>query len=370
MLLDLETKVQDGGEGVGELHDADGGDEGGDVGELRNRRGNDEGCGVVEGNEEDPQGLALLGSEVGAAEHVLNDVLVDDLDTNVAIENSCNKRRDQVEGVGRGLPSVGTDALVGRIVGELTLSRVDYQAEDQVADIDEHLSHKLSLDEVQGSLHLSHELAVKHSTTVSIHDLHSRTKLAVEGGAAGDPDGVLDGSWWVRWLDGEVWSAVAGNSHGEDDDQKIEPDGEVGEISELLQGSDLTNDHGGKRPDETADGEAELELGHLRQSLAVTNDNDADVEQELDALEQIHAVASPGTVDSETEVAEGLHGVSVGIELQEHSPDLPAGKEGHDTHAGVDEDTADITKLGDGVGSVTWTEDISGDQVDTARVSC
>jgi len=52
--LDLEADLQEGWEGVGEVANAKGADEGGDVAELGDGAGHDEGEGPVDGNHGDP----------------------------------------------------------------------------------------------------------------------------------------------------------------------------------------------------------------------------------------------------------------------------------------------------------------------------
>ena len=68
----------------------------------------------------------------------------------------------------------------------------------------------------------------------------------------------------------------------------------------------------------------------------------------------------------EAQVAKGSHGVSVRVELQEHSPNLPSSKEGHDSHEKVHEDTASVSELGDSPWSISRTKDIGSNQVHTS----
>lgn len=52
--LDIETDLQEGWEGVSEVADAEGANEGGDVAELGDGAGHDEGEGPVDGDHGDP----------------------------------------------------------------------------------------------------------------------------------------------------------------------------------------------------------------------------------------------------------------------------------------------------------------------------
>ena len=78
VLLDVEGEVQEGGEGVGELDDADGGDDGGEAGEVGDGGADYEGDGPVDGNDGDPEKLAILLGEGWGAEEFDGDVVVDD----------------------------------------------------------------------------------------------------------------------------------------------------------------------------------------------------------------------------------------------------------------------------------------------------
>jgi hypothetical protein len=139
ILLDLDTHVQDGGEGIGKLHDAHGRDHARDVGELRNGRRNDESSRPVNWNHDTPKDLAPLLGERRAIEEILNKVLVDDFDADVPIKASSNDTGDEIESVSSGLPVVGRESLIGWVEGELSLLGVDNESKDQVAKVDENL---------------------------------------------------------------------------------------------------------------------------------------------------------------------------------------------------------------------------------------
>jgi len=139
IFLNLNTHVQNGGEGVGKLHDAHGRDHARNIGELRNGRRNDESGRPVDWNHDTPKDLAPLLGERRTIEEILNEILVDDFDTNVPIKASSNDTRDEIESVGSGLPVVRRESLIGWVEGKLSLLGVDDESKDQVAEVDENL---------------------------------------------------------------------------------------------------------------------------------------------------------------------------------------------------------------------------------------
>ena len=62
-LLDLEAELQQRGEGVGEVADAEGADQTAEVSEVGNGTSYHEGEGPVDGHHENPDGFAPLGGE-------------------------------------------------------------------------------------------------------------------------------------------------------------------------------------------------------------------------------------------------------------------------------------------------------------------
>jgi len=96
-----------------------------------------------------------------------------------------------------------------------------------------------------------------------------------------------------------VGKAVAGNGHCKDNDENVQPDCEVRKVTEFLQSTDLTRYHSSKWEDKDTDGVTQLILGNLGQGLAVTDNDNTDVEEKLDTLENIHAMTCPSAVDSE-----------------------------------------------------------------------
>ena len=109
----------------------------------------------------------------------------------------------------------------------------------------------------------------------------------------------------------DVGRRVSYYTHGEEDDEEIHPDGRIGQPSEILQGSDLSQDHTGEGPDDAEHDEASVEIGDLGQTLAVGDDDNSDVEEQLDGLEDIDAVAAYCSIDTECNISIGLERVLV-----------------------------------------------------------
>ena len=78
VLLDVEGEVQEWGEGVGELQDAGGGDDGREAGEGGDGGTDDEGDGPVDGDEDHPEEFAVLVSEGRGIEEFDAYVVVED----------------------------------------------------------------------------------------------------------------------------------------------------------------------------------------------------------------------------------------------------------------------------------------------------
>ena len=78
VFLDVEGEVQEGREGVGELQDAGGGDDGREAGESGDGGADDEGDGPVDGDEGDPEEFAVFVGEERCVEEFDADVVVED----------------------------------------------------------------------------------------------------------------------------------------------------------------------------------------------------------------------------------------------------------------------------------------------------
>ena len=76
--LNVEGNVQERGEAVGELDDADGGDDGDEAGEVGDGGADDEGNGPVDGDESYPEEFAVFVGEGRGAEEFDGDVVVED----------------------------------------------------------------------------------------------------------------------------------------------------------------------------------------------------------------------------------------------------------------------------------------------------
>ena len=100
VLLDVEGNVQEGGEGVCELDDADRGHDGGEAGEVGDGSPEDEGDGPVDGDEGDPEEFAVFLGEGWGAEEFDADVVVEDCGGGLSVSESFGS----VVADGKGLP--------------------------------------------------------------------------------------------------------------------------------------------------------------------------------------------------------------------------------------------------------------------------
>lgn len=107
MLSDFKAEHEKGREGVGKLQDADGCDQGRQVRKLRDRGGDDEGDDPIYGNDADPQEFASLLGQRWKMEDIREEVVVKDLDTDVAVKSRGDQGGDESDDVGRRLPVVG-----------------------------------------------------------------------------------------------------------------------------------------------------------------------------------------------------------------------------------------------------------------------
>lgn len=81
----------------------------------------------------------LLGHERGTLEGVLDNVDVQDLQTDVTVQSGRDRAGDEREHIADRLPGVLRNTLVGQRERELALHRVDVDTVDEVADDDETL---------------------------------------------------------------------------------------------------------------------------------------------------------------------------------------------------------------------------------------
>lgn len=61
--LDVESELEESGEGIGEVTDAEGSDKGGNVSEMGDGGGNQISGGPVDGDDSDPENLSTLGGQ-------------------------------------------------------------------------------------------------------------------------------------------------------------------------------------------------------------------------------------------------------------------------------------------------------------------
>ena len=100
-------------------------------------------------------------------------------------------------------------------------------------------------------------------------------------------------------------------THREEDDEEVKPDCKIGKPAELLESSNLAKEEAGKGPNETADGVTELKLRGFRESFAIGDDDDGNVANQLDGLQNIHAIACPISVEAKCNVTIGSKWVFV-----------------------------------------------------------
>ena len=100
--------------------------------------------------ESDPDDLAHSLVEGWGAEDVATNGSVDDLDTDVAVEQRSDQSGDEVDGVAECLPCVGRvrNTLISRVEGVLSLGRVDNHAHSDVDAVNEDLGANETLPEV------------------------------------------------------------------------------------------------------------------------------------------------------------------------------------------------------------------------------
>ena len=272
VLPDFETEHEEGREGVGELQDAGGGDEGGQVGELGDGGGDDEGDDPVDGHDADPEEFAALLGQGGEVEDVGEEVVVQDFDADIPVQRGRDQGGDEGDDVAGCLPVVRRQALVDRVDGELALVGVDEEAEHEVEEEDEGLGAYHALPEVPGALHFRHEFAEEHRTAVGVYGLHQSHHLTLE----------FHSGWWTAGRDDRAFVnlvagfgrvpvrfAVGSDTHGDEDYEQVHPDRRIGDPAEFLERPDLSEDRSGDGEYDATYNEAEAAGGDLRQTLCV-----------------------------------------------------------------------------------------------------
>lgn len=112
----------------------------------------------VEDDETSPDVASLLGVHLRCTEVCLEDIEVDDLDADVAVEHRCDLRGDDSKDVCGDLELLVEDGQSWNDVAVLSLGMVDDAAINEVNDEDERLGGDRGLPEGQRLLHLGHKL--------------------------------------------------------------------------------------------------------------------------------------------------------------------------------------------------------------------
>jgi hypothetical protein len=261
--------------------------------------------------------------------------VVRDLDADVPVQAGGDDAGDEREHVPDRLPRVLADAEVGERERVLALVRVDEEAIEEVGAEDERLPAHHPLPEVPRAPHLREDLGEDHRAAVGEDHVHDpvhlvRERAADEGRgrdrAARDVTAVRGDRGFV------VGRRVRDEAHADEDEEEVEPDGAVREPAVVLQGPDLADEHADEGPDDDADREAELALCDLGERLAVGEADGADIDDELDRLEDAAEVAEPAAKDAAAEVGVRLDRVEVAVHLDEEVPEQEAGVARDDTH--------------------------------------
>jgi hypothetical protein len=112
VLLDEVAEGNHGRETVGELHEAHGGCQAREPEEIGDGGGQDECNGPVDGDDACPKNLTAAGQERGCVEELHEEVVVENLDADVAVECCCDEAADDCKDITYDLPAVGRDALI------------------------------------------------------------------------------------------------------------------------------------------------------------------------------------------------------------------------------------------------------------------
>lgn len=122
-----------------------------------------------------------------------------------------------------------------------------------------------------------------------------------------------------------VGRRVSSASHGDNHADDIDPHSSISQPSELLQGANLAQKKANERPDQTADDKAQLELGGLGQCFTVGDNDQTDVQQQLNALQDVEEMSDPRPVKTETEITEAAYGELVRVKAEKRFPQKVTG---------------------------------------------
>lgn len=254
--LDHGADHQKRWEGVRELEDAESGDESAESAEVGDGGGDDKGERPVDWHQADPDELAGALVEVWEAEKLFQDVLVDHLDADVAVERCSNEGREEGDDVAGGVCCGGAHSLVGRIDRVLALVGVDEESKEYVAEEDEALSADHSLPEVPGLAHLRHEFAEKHGTSVRVNCLHETGDGRTEangvrrGAGIRVHDTVAFGNRVQVGRHGVIGGRISNHAHCHDKHDNVEPNCQVCNPTKSLESTNLTENHAAREPND------------------------------------------------------------------------------------------------------------------------
>ncbi|KAH3668452.1 hypothetical protein OGAPHI_002206 [Ogataea philodendri] len=360
---DQQTQNEQEWKGVGELEDTESTNDGHQLGDTWDSSTDDESDSPVDDNENTPEDGSLLGCDLREAEVRDQETLVSDLKTNVGVQNSSKHTGNKVDNVSGSLQSTGGNTHVSGNVRPLSKVRVDEETENQVNDHDESLSTKHSLPEVHWFLEFVHDLTEDGSTTPSedhvVHTVNTVRKRARSNSVFVDGQGVVrSGTAVVGPEQVVVWLVFNTNGdHGDDTNSNIHPDGGVSDVSETGQGLNLTENHTQERPNNNFNRVTETVVApvgdqELGQGLSSGQQDKTNVHDHLDELQQSSRVTEPSTNGSTSQVRESTDWVVVGVKLAEAVVQEVTTQSSHDTENNVQDDTWNVTHLGNSVWSI------------------
>lgn len=114
------------------------------------------------------------------------------------------------------------------------------------------------------------------------------------------------------------------NTHGDKDDDQVEPDRNISEITKSLQGPDLSDQEASHHEDHKTNHEAKLAPRQLIYALPVCQDQETDIQEELDTLKDVAADSGPIPEDAKSQVTIHFDRVPIRVEMDEETPNLQA----------------------------------------------
>ena len=355
VLLDVEAEREQRRHGVGQVEQHRGRDDADEADVIGDGGGEDERDDPPDGHDGGVDELPALGDERRHIEDVHEDVVVQDLDADVAVQAGSNKGSDERDHVAGRLPIVWCDALITGVVAVLALEVVYEAAVDQVDAVDEELRSPHGLDEVAGPAHLGHELheqlraGVRQNARQQAVDRPDqatrRQAIVVHDGWVGEVSQLLDGlgvndaASGSQGRDGVVGGRVRDDAHSDKDNQEVEPHSEVSHPSIRLERADLRDEEASDDEDHGADHVAQLELGHLRDVLAELDRDLAKEEQQAESLADVGDVSSRLAPGSHCEITIVARGEFVAVDAEEYAPDQIPRVASHEAEDGVEADS-------------------------------